>query len=177
MPKLADLLNQSVNNSSDFDNAWYVRFAYNLHMDVLKAQRLFSEYGVGYIYARTGFVMPDTPHQRCKMVAHFGACVVVTSDGKMWLRTPEQIGAKNSKKTRLTNKRKHEMLEREKEFIRSEKESIRLFKDGQTIPSPKRGGGANSYSDLGKFINAKNKPLSMFEPKSVDKFRVINIHI
>ena len=80
MPRLADMLRQSVNNSSDFDSAWYIRFAYNLHMDVSRAQKLFSDYGLGYIYASTGFVMPDTPHLRRKMVANFGACVVVTSD-------------------------------------------------------------------------------------------------
>lgn len=39
MPKLADLLCQSVNNSSDFGSDWYVRFAYNLHMDITKAQK------------------------------------------------------------------------------------------------------------------------------------------
>ena len=100
MPKLADLLCQSVNNSSDFDSTWYVRFAYNLHMDVSRAQKLFSDYGLGYIYASTGFVMPDTPHLRRKMVANFGACVVVTSDGDMWIRTPEHIGARNRKKAK-----------------------------------------------------------------------------
>lgn len=175
MPKLADLLPQSVNNSSGFDSAWYIQFAYNLHMDIDKARELFSKHGKGCIYASTGFVMPDTPYQRRKMVANFGACVVVTSDGDMWLRTPNQIGAKNRRKAAFLDKCKREMIAHEEKRVRMRKRVERLFEDGQTKPSPKRGGKANSHSDIGMYVNVRNMPLSAFEPQSVDKFRVINI--
>ncbi len=177
MPKLADLLCQSVNNSSDFDSAWYVRFAYNLHMDVSRAQKLFSDYGLGYIYASTGFVMPDTPHLRRKMVANFGACVVVTSDGDMWIRTPEHIGARNRKKAKHLDNAKRREIRKNEELFREEKRLNRLFKEGQTSPSPKRGGKANSHDDIGRYISIPEVRMENMEPRNINKFVQIRIHI
>lgn len=177
MPKLADLLCQSVNNSSDFGSDWYIRFAYNLHMDITKAQKIFSAYGLGHIYSPTGFVMPDTPYQRRKMVANFGACVVVTSDGNMWLRTPEQIGAKNRKKAkRLKNVEYRKMLKNEQNLY-EEKRISRLFKEGQTTPSPKRGGKANSHYDIGKYISFPGERIDKMEPKNINRFIQFRIDI
>ena len=177
MPKLADLLCRSVNNSSDFDSAWYVRFAYNLQMDVPKAQELFSAYGKGYIYARTGFAMPDTPYQRRKMVANFGACVIVTSDGEMWQRTPEHIGARNRRKAWISDKRKRREICRNEHIYREEKRLKHLFEDGMTKPSPKRGGKANSISDIGKYVGIRNSCMSDFEPKGKDRLVIIKINV
>lgn len=177
MPKLADLLCQSVNNSNDFGSDWYIRFAYNLQMDIDKAQKLFDAYGLGYIYSHTGFVMPDTPYQRRKMVVNFGACVIVTSNGDMWLRTPEQIGAKNRKRALKLNTIVYHQVQKEKMEARELKVTQRIFEDGQENPCPKRGGKANSHSDIGKYINCPNASLSAFEPKSIDRFVVINVKI
>ena len=169
------MLCQSVNNSSGFGSDWYIRFAHNLHMDLLKAKKLFSMYGVGHIYSHTGFVMPDTPYQRRKMVANFGACVVVTSNGDMWVRKPEQIGAKNRRKAILLDQKKRCETQRLKDGLRTIKRRERLFKDGQTESSPKRGGKANSHADIGKYINRSSTSLSAYEPKNIDRF--VTIHI
>lgn len=177
MPKLANLLRQSVNNSSDFDSAWYVRFAYNLHMEVSKAQKLFSDYGLGYIYASTGFVMPDTPHLRRKMVANFGVCVVVASNGDMWIRTPEHIGARNRKKAKRLDNAKRREIRKNEELFREEKRLNRLFKEGQTSPSPKRGGKANSHDGIGRYISIPGVSMENMEPRNINKFVQIRIHI
>lgn len=175
MPKLTDMLRQSVNNSSGFGSNWYIHFAHNLHMDLLKAKKLFDMYGVGYIYSPTGFVMPDTPYQRRKMVANFGACVVVTPNGDMWVRKPEQIGAKNRRKAILLDQEKRRETQRLENDLRTTKRRERLFKDGQTKSSPKRGGKANSHADIGKYVNRPNISLSAYEPKNID--RLVTIHI
>ncbi|KDS13532.1 hypothetical protein M089_5256 [Bacteroides ovatus str. 3725 D9 iii] len=177
MPKLADLLCQSVNNSSDFDSAWYIRFAYNLHMDVSRAQKLFSDYGLGYIYASTGFVMPDTPHLRRKMVANFGACVVVTSAGDMWLRTPEQIGAKNRKRAAKLDAITRHRIQRDEQALRECKRLKRLFEDGQERPCPRHGGKANSHADIGKYVGRYGVRIDSFEPRSTIRFAVIHVNI
>ena len=49
MPRLADLLPVSVNNSSDMGAEWLVNFAYLLGMDLCKAQAVYKKYGKGYI--------------------------------------------------------------------------------------------------------------------------------
>lgn len=177
MPRLADMLRQSVNNSSDFDSAWYVRFAYNLHMDVSKAQKLFSEYGVGHIYAQTGFVMPDTPYQRRKMVANFGVCVVVTADGETWLRTPDQIGAKNRKRAAKLDSIMRHRIQRDELALRERNRLKRLFEDAQERPYPKRGGMANSHADIGKYVGCYGVRMDNFEPKGVTKFAVIHVNV
>lgn len=177
MPKLADLLCRSVNNSSGFDSAWYVRFAYNLQMDVSKAQELFSAYGKGYIYARTGFVMPDTPYQRRKMVANFGTCVIVTSDGEMWQRTPGHIGARNRRKAWIADKRIRREIYRSERLYREEKRLEHLFEDGMTKPSPKRGGKANSLSDIGKYVGVRGGSVADFEPKGRTRLVIIKTNV
>lgn len=175
MPKLMDLSCQSVNNSNDFGSNWYMRFAYFLRMDVFKARELFRKHGKGYIYTSTGFVMSDTPYQRRKMVANFGACVVVTANGDMWVRKPEQIGAKNRRKAILLDQEKRREIQRLENDLRIIKRRERLFKDGQTKSSSKRSGKANSHADIGKYVNYPNTRLSVFESQSID--RLVTIHI
>lgn len=177
MPKLADLLCRSVNNSSGFDSAWFVRFAYNLQMDVPKAQELFSAYGKGYIYARTGFAMPDTPYQRRKMVANFGTCVIVTSDGEMWQRTPAHIGARNRRKACIADRRTRREISRNERMYREAKRLERLFKDGMGEPSPKRGGKANSIADIGKYVGTPCVRMSEYEPRGTDRLVIIKVNV
>lgn len=178
MPRLADMLCQSVNNSSDFDSAWYVRFAFNLKVDIPKAREIFQKYGKGYIYAPGGFAMPDTPYQRRKMIANFGACVVVTSDGETWVRTPSHIGARNRKRAKCLQsieQRKIERLERE---FRQQKSLERMFNDCQPELCPKRGGKANSHSDIGKYVNKiRRVTISDQEAWSMPKIKFIQISI
>ena len=178
MPKLADMLCQSVNNSSDFDSAWYVRFAFNLKVDIQKARKIFQKYGKGYIYAPGGFVMPDTPYQRRKMVANFGACVVVTSDGDTWVRTPAHIGSKNRKRAkRMDAKEQHRIDKLERGLV--EKSRLeRMFHDCQGMPCPKRGGKANAQSDIGKYVNnIRRVTMSDQEAWSMPKIKFIQISI
>lgn len=153
MPRLADMLCQSVKDSSEFGSEWYVRFAFNLKVDIPEARRIFEKYGKGYIYAPGGFAMPDTPYQRRKMVANFGACVVVTSDGDTWVRTPKQIGAKNRKRAARLDQMTRNRITMDEDRLMEMNRVKRLFHDGQGQPCPKRGGKANGHSDIGKYVN------------------------
>lgn len=51
MPRLADLLPVSVNNSSDMGAEWLVNFAYLLGMDLCKARAVYEKHGKGRRYA------------------------------------------------------------------------------------------------------------------------------
>lgn len=177
MPKLADLLPVSVNNSSDMGAEWLVNFAYLLGMDLCEAQSLYDKHGKGCIYARTGFVMPDTPFMRRKMVANFGACVIVESGGETWLRTVDKIGERNRKRAEIADKVQRRKIRRAESGLREQKRLNRLFKDGQTQPQPKRGGKANSHADIGKYINHRGFRIDIVEPRGVTKFQKIVVSI
>lgn len=178
MPRLADMLCQSVNNSSDFDSAWYARFAFNLKVDIPKARDIFQKHGKGYIYAPGGFAMPDTPYYRRKMVANFGACVVITSDGKTWVRTPSHIGAKNRKRAKCMAARERHGIEKLERSFMEKSRLERMFHDCQEVPYPKRGGKANAHSDIGKYANnIRRVTMSDHEAWSMPKIKFIQISI
>lgn len=178
MPRLADVLCQSVNNSSDFDSAWYVRFAFNLKVDVAQAHEIFSKYGKGYIYAQGGFAMPDTPYQRRKMVANFGACVVVEANGETWVRTPQQIGSKNRKRAMRLDAQERHKIERAERGLMTSKKLERMFHDAQGEACPKRGGKANAHSDIGKYVNNVHKvTMSDQERWSMPKLHIIRVNM
>lgn len=176
MPKLADLLPISVNNSSDMGAEWLVHFAYLLGMDLCKAQSLYDKHGKGCIYARTGFVMPDTPFMRRKMVANFGACVIVESGGETWLRTVDKIGERNRKRAVIADKVQRRKIRRAESELCEQKRLNRLFKDGQTQPQPKRGGKANSHADIGKYVNNRGFKVDIMERRGETKFARIVVN-
>lgn len=153
MPRLADMLRQSANNSSDFDSAWYIRFAFYLNVDMPKAREIFQKCGVGYIYAPGGFAMPDTPFYRRKMVANFGPCVVVDSGGSMWVRTPSQIGAKNRRRAVIKDSQERRRIQGLERDLKEKKRLERMFKDCQGEKCTKRGGKGDSPSDIGRYVN------------------------
>lgn len=177
MPRLADLLPVSVNNSSDMGAEWLVNFAYLLGMDLCKAQAVYEKYGKGYIYAKSGFAMPDTPYQRRKMVANFGDCVIVETGGEVWVRTKRNIGALNRKRAAIADKVERRRIRKSEEELREAKRVNRLFKDGQTNPSPKRGGKGNSHAEIGKYVNFRGIRMEMTERRSEIKFATITVHI
>lgn len=177
MPRLADLLPVSVNNSSDMGAEWLVNFAYLLGMDLCKAQAVYEKYGKGYIYTRTGFAMPDTPYQRRKMVANFGACVIVETDGEVWVRSKDKIGECNRKRAKVADIVERRRIRKSEEELREAKRVNRLFKDGQTNPQPKRGGKGNSHADIGKYVNFRGIRMEMTERRSEIKFATITVHI
>ena len=178
MPKLGDMLSWSANNSSGFSSSWYVQFAQNIKMDVFKAQEVFNKYGKGYIYAPGGFAMPDTPYMRRKMVANFGACVVVTSDGETWVRTPSQIGARNRKKFVRSYTKELHAIEKLEKSVMERRRVESLFYGCQGVPCPKRGGKANSQSDIGKYVNkVRRVTMGDAEVRSMPKLHVIRISI
>lgn len=173
MPKLVDLC-QSVNNSSDFDGAWYVQFAFTLQMDVKKAVQLYEKWGRGNIYAPGGFVMPDTPYMRRKLVANFGACVVVEANGNWFVRKPWHIGAKNRRKAVRADVVERGKISNDERKLMERKRLQSMFNDGKTIPQPKRGGKANSHSDIGKYVNERAKHIDCME-QSVVRFVQISV--
>lgn len=175
MPRIADLMPDFVNNSSGVGADWIMKFAYLLKMDLQEAQKVYERNGNGCIYAVGGFAMPDTPYHRHKMVANFGACVIVTEDGEIWQRTPEYIGACNRKKLKKACSIERRQIFREEQEYRERKRLQRMFKDGQTSPSPKRGGKANSHEDIGRYVNNRDNRSVCFEPKAHDVF--VQIHI
>lgn len=175
MPRIADLMPDVVNNSSNVSAEWIVKFAYLLGMNLPEARKVYERNGNGCIYAKGGFAMPDTPYHRYKMVANFGDCVIVTEDGEMWQRTPEYIGAYNRKKAKKACNIERRRIFHEEQEYRERKRLQRLFKDGQTSPSPKRGGKANSHEDIGRYVNNRENSRMEFEPKAHDVF--VQIHI
>lgn len=177
MPRLADLLPVSVNNSSDTGAGWLVQFAYLLGMDLRKAQSVYGKYGKGYIYARTGFAMPDTPYMRRKMVANFGACVIVEADGEMWVRTKDKIGERNRKRARIADDVERRRICQAERELRETKRVNHMFADGQCTPSPKRGGKGNSHADIGKYVGFRGIRMDMTERRSEIKFAKIVINI
>lgn len=177
MPRLADLLPVSVNNSSDMGAEWLVNFAYLLGMGVWKAQAVYAKYGKGYIYAKSGFAMPDTPYHRRKMVANFGDCVIVEAGGEVWVRTKRNIGALNRKRAIIADKVERRRICKSEVELREAKRVNRLFKDGQTNPSPKRGGKGKSLADIGKYVNFRSIRMEVTERRSEVKFATITVHI
>lgn len=177
MPRLADLLPVSVNNSSDMGAEWLVNFAYLLGMDLCKARAVYEKHGKGYIYARTGFAMPDTPYMRRKMVANFGACVIVEADGEMWVRTKEKIGERNRKRAQIADNVERRRIRKSEQELRETKRINRMFADGQCTPSPKRGGKGNSHADIGKYVGFRGIRMDMTERRSVTRFVKIVVNI
>jgi len=178
MPRLADMLCQSVKDSSDFDSAWYVRFAFNLKVDIPKAREIFQKHGKGYIYAPGGFAMPDTPYQRRKMVSNFGACVVVTSDGDTWVRTPKQIGAKNRKRAACLDQMTRNRITRDEMRLMEMKRVEHLFHDGKGQSCTKRGGKANAHADIGKYVNnVRRITMSDHEAWSMPRIKFLQINL
>lgn len=174
MPKLADLC-LSVNNSSGLDGAWYVKFAFNLGMDIPKARELFDKYGCGNIYTPTSLVMLDTPYNRRKLVANFGACVVVEKNGEMWVRKPSQIGTKNRKRAAKLDAVKRGQIRHAEQRLRVEKSRERMFDDCKGNPQSKRGGKANSHADIGKYVNFRGVRMESME-RSVVRFAQISVN-
>lgn len=156
MPKLADVLCKNAKNSSVFDSQFFVRFAVNLQVDMSKASEMLKNRGVGYIYAASGFSMPDTPFYRRKMVANFGTCVVVGTDGEIRVITPQQI-AKSKKPTKSIDTRERNESKRLRREHIERLECERMFRNGQGQACPKRGGKANSCADIGKYTNHMRK--------------------
>lgn len=175
MPKLADLLCQSVNNNSDFDSAWYVQFAYNLQMDIPQAQNLFKQYGKGYIYAQNGtLVMPDTPRHRNKMVRVYGDCVVVAEDGTTFVRTPRHIGARNRRHQHNLMLKYEREQRQEYSKLMEQRRLDQLFHDAAEKRPVKRGGKGDSHADIGRYNNFPK----LYEKISNDlKFVQIKINI
>ncbi len=156
---------------------WLVNFAYLLGMDLCKAQAVYKKYGNGYIYAKGGFAMPDTPYTRRKMVANFGDCVIVESNGEMWVRTKAKIGERNRKRAVIADKVERRRISRAEQEYREARRVNRLFKDGQTNPSLKRGGKGNSHADIGRYVNFRGVRMEMTERRSETKFAKIIINI
>lgn len=156
---------------------WLVNFAYLLGMDLYKARSVYEKHGKGYIYAKSGFAMPDTPYQRRKMVANFGDCVIVEAGGEVWVRTKNKIGERNRKRAKIADNVERRRIHRAEQELRENKRVNRLFKDGQTNPQPKRGGKGNSHADIGKYVNFRGISLSMTERRSETKFAKIVVNI
>lgn len=180
MAKLTDLMSKVVNNSSDLgmmqDYATVLKFAYALGVSVNKAADIYRKNGNGYIYAKGGFSMPDTPYMRRKMVANFGDCVVIDKSGEMWVRTKHHIGARNRKRAEIGDKITRRQIAMDEQELREKRRVNRLFKDGQTNPSPKRGGKANGYGDFGKYVNFRGVRIEATERKTETKFATIIVH-
>lgn len=172
MPKLADLLVVGAKNSNAQDSAWYVKFAFGLHMDVVKARKLFEQYGRGNIYSSGGFVMPDTPYQRRKMVANFGACVVVPTDGEMFVRKPSDIGARNRKRAKKLDARTRGIVRNDEARLREKRRLERQFEDGMTQrrPQKKHEGRANSIGDIGKYVGRYGARMHNMEKRAQTRF-------
>lgn len=52
-----------------------------------------------------------------------------------------------------------------------------MFKDGQTNPSPKRGGKGNGQGDIGKYVDFRGVRIDAMERRGETRFARIVVHI
>ena len=95
----------------------------------------------------------------------------------MWLRIPEQIGAKNRKRAAKLDAITRHRIQRDEQALRECKRLKRLFEDGQERPCPRHGGKANSHADIGKYVGRYGVRIDSFEPKGTTRFTVIHVNI
>lgn len=177
MPRILDIFSAAVNNSTGFTNEWLAQFVCLVGMRTENAVELLDTYGKGYVYAPCAVVvLPDTQANRNRLLEEFGLCVVVQSDGKLVCRKPRKreqhvfcmrkvLDYKGEVRSREIANRKRMQAKRKKqerieaiceaEELMDFKEMLRVFKDCQGEACPKRGGKANSHSDIGKYITPR----------------------
>lgn len=174
MPKFSELLRPNVNNSSNPGDLTCIKLALAIKVDTQTAARLLSQYGRGYIYTRSGLVLSDTPRARYRVASAFGRAIVVDVDGCLY-----EINKQHACKLLHNPKRKRD-TERNalyKAIAAHEQQRQRehLFMDGQTQPTPKRGGKGKSLANLGAFVPRRRTSVYDVEPQSVTRFQRITI--
>lgn len=176
MQKIGDLL-RSQGNCVLSDAGTLLKLAYLLQIDLADAEKAFQKYGCGHIYAEGGFVVPDTPRWRYKVCSVYGKCVIIDKSGKMRERTKEDIGTIRRRKERKNaNIERHEIRRNERE-LRKMRNLQGLFRDGQTMPEPKRAGRANSHADIGKYVSHRGLGVAIMEPRGHTRLVKFKINI
>lgn len=170
MPRISELLRQSVEDSTRLDSAWCVRLAYSLKMDVSRAIELFETYGVGHIYTSTGFVIADSPRNRCRLSGWSDGCVIVDEDMNIRVRTSKNIGSMNRKKNAIKKvvDERAEKRRRMEDMAINEREH--MFETMQTGMFRKRQGKANSHGDIGQYKNVWRASIADSIPAKRDVF-------
>lgn len=163
-----------------------VKFASVCEIEVAKVDELLSVYGNGYVYAPGGFALPYRESLVQSFVKAWGKCVVVLEDGTIkfrerrerhkvtsceknekvvkYLREKNYLKCKEGKAVRA----KKRAAERKQFIVECEERrrmamARRMFHDGAGVPCPKRGGKANSRSDMGRYNNYPNTRLADWE--------------
>lgn len=165
MPKIADIL-PSVKNSNVCGDLLALKLAHLLGVGLAQAEELYSQYGDGYIYARTGLALPLSERVKRNVIATFGWCVVAT-DGDVFVVSSQLFRDEKKRTDKISRAReRHEF----KRFIRErseKKRTDRMFRDGQGAACPKHGGKANSHEDIGKYVDRPAYHVVDYAPKSV----------
>lgn len=156
MARLQDLLAPTMSVGVEGDVCIYI--AQFVGIDMPSAKRLYCKYGRGHIITKSGVAYNDTPENRhglprrlgadCLIVPQSGSCYIVTAKGER-RAFKELLNAQIEREDRA---QKREMARSEEEYHARKKMDM-VFRDGQTMPSPKRQGKANSLEDIGKYQN------------------------
>ena len=122
-----------------------------------RAVEAWSEYGNGFIYTPSGMVMEDSDHNRNRAVKVWGACIIVTQEGRMMIWTKgvaRKISAKK-RKGRAYSQRSNEIAtaKREREQYRAKREREEMFEACKGERCPKRQGQARGMEYAGKYIS------------------------
>lgn len=157
MPTIADILGGLKAAEVEQDST-LVQMAQVMECGVDQVKRLIAENGGGMIYSR-GLIVEDTPRHRTKLSEMYGKIVILTVDGVVYIRTHGTTIKARKRQRDKQMEIERRRIKREIEQRRLERETLRMFREGQTHPSPKRQGRANSHADIGQFVSRKRQEL------------------
>lgn len=176
MAKLSDIYSLVTKNSkaSDIENFKTSKLSSSLSdllgVDIMHAKWLLKHYGVNYIFVHTGLALPYSESNCKRCLKQYGAVVVVRENyqlSRISISRDDIKGKQNRRREIAQNIRAKRENERKdynelKNGIRRE----RFFSSMQNRPCPKRGGRANSLSDLGKYIQSRPTSISCMVPSA-----------
>lgn len=173
MQKLSELVG-GLNSIDPASYATLIKVAFALKCSVDEMWDKIAEFGPGMIYTR-GVIMQDTPSNRYRLTESYGVVMILYNDGTVALRTRANRGQITRKLHKIASKQEKSLRKSEIENYRKRKATENMFRDGQTMPSPKRQGKANSHGDIGKYVPHRATSLNFMQKVHHTTFKVINI--
>ena len=137
MPKLSELLDAGVKNSTPRVKLDVLKFAYLLHIDADKAQALLDNCGEGYVYARGGFAMRKSARVVKNLVSMYGYCVVY-ENGELVIKDRGEARKMARKKREMECKREEREIARVKRDCKDARRTEKLFRAGNEGKTRKR---------------------------------------
>ena len=186
MAQLRDLLAQK-NTETDFV---VIGLMAALCIEPKHAKFLRKKYVNGYVFGKTYecvngkkyekvLAYPDEKRHREMLIRLCGKCVIISASDKVFVQSRD--GIKSIAEIKELQLRKECVLEQKAIIadIEKRKEDVRLkkfFAEGQTKPSPKRGGTGKNLGELGKYVGRPRVDIYHDNPgkvRNINTFRVV----